>query len=61
MKYVLRGMITAVKVTLEGSSPKSARIMLYTWIKKSTMNSWTESCLFLQAKGASFYEGCIFL
>jgi hypothetical protein len=41
MKYVLKGIITVVGVTLEGGDPKYVRIMLTTTIKKDPMNSWT--------------------
>jgi hypothetical protein len=41
MKYVLKGIITVVEVTLEGGGPKHVRIMPTTRMQKYPMNSWT--------------------
>jgi hypothetical protein len=49
MKYILKGIITAIKVILEGGSPGYVRIMPTTRMIKYPMNSWTERCLVLQA------------
>jgi hypothetical protein len=56
MKYVLRGIITAVGVTLEGGSPKYVRIMPTTRMTKHPRNSWTQICLILSSKRGYFVE-----
>ena len=59
MKYTLSGIITAVGVTPEGSIPKYVRIMLYRWMIKTPMNSWTWIGLALRAGMHLFIEGCL--
>jgi hypothetical protein len=57
MKYFMKGIITAVEVTLEGSIPKYVRIMPTTTMIKTSMNSWTQNCLILSSKRRYFVEG----